>query len=113
MEVFPIIFDVDNKKIGYYKIIISENNPIFVFLFFTVIVCIFAFYIYKGIKEENDKNKELIKRKKDDNYNDENNKEKNNVKNTEKIQNENKIEKLKEIKNDDEKTKLLNNNKIK
>ena len=113
MEVFPIIFDVDNKKIGYYKIIISENNPIFVFLFFTVIGCIFAFYIYKGIKEENDKNKELIKRKKDDNYNDENNKEKNNVKNTEKIQNENKIEKLKEIKNDDEKTKLLNNNKIK
>ena len=108
MEVFPIIFDVDNKKVGYYKMVISESHPTLVFLFFFVIAVIFGFYIYQGIKYENQKKEELIKMKKDDDYNNKNNQENNKEKNSGKIKNEKINESKKEEKDMDESTKLLN-----
>ena len=50
----------------------------------------------------------MIKRKKDDNYNNKNNQENIKEKNIEKIKNQ-KVEKKEETKNMDEKTKLLSN----
>ena len=110
MEIFPLVFDVDNKKIGYYKIQLGENHPIIVFIFFTIVVSIFGIYFYKGLKYEKEQNKELIKRKKDDNYKEENNTKDNNIGKESKNINSNNINEGKDI---NEKTKLINNNENK
>ena len=100
MEVFPLIFDVDNKKIGYYKIKFSENHPIFLFIFFIFAIIIFRYFFLKGLQYQKNQNMELIKKKKDDNYQGDN-KEKKQNKNISQTNN-------KEIKNIDEKTYLKN-----
>lgn len=101
MEVFPLIFDVDNKKIGYYKIKFSENHPIFLFIFFIFAIIIFGYFFLKGLQYQKKQNMELIKKKKDDNYQGDN-KEKKQNKNISQTNNN------KEIKNIDEKTYLKN-----
>ena len=116
MEFFPLIFDVDNKKIGYYKTQLSENHPTIVFIFFTIVISIFGIYFYKGLKYEKEQNKELVKRKKDDNYLEEKNNKENNPENANKknIKKENlDNNNVKEVRDIDEKTKLLNNDEIK
>ena len=72
MEVFPLIFDVDNKKIGYYKMKLSENHPIYLFIFFILIISIFIWGSIRGIQYEKRKNMELIRKKKDDDFKEEN-----------------------------------------
>ena len=67
MEIFPLIFDVDNSKIGYYKIKKSEDHPVIVFLILGVIAIISGWGIYKGNKYEKEKEKELSNNKKSDN----------------------------------------------
>ena len=103
MEVFPLIFDVDNKKIGYYKIKLNESHPVYLFLFFILMIAIFIWGIYKGIQHEKRKNMEVIKKKKDDDFKGENNNEKN-----KKAKNS---KEKKGAKNNDEKAKLNNKNK--
>ena len=88
MEVFPLVFDVDNKKIGSYKIKINENHPVFLFLFFIFAFILFGIFFYKGLQFEKKQNIELIKKKKDDNYQEDNKeKKKNNENQTVKIKN--------------------------
>ena len=77
MEVFPLVFDIDNKRIGYYKVKISDNHPLLLFFIFVFFLALFIYFLNKGFQYEKMKNMELIKRKKDDNYI-ENNKEKEN-----------------------------------
>ena len=79
MEIFPLVFDVDNKKIGYYKIKINENHPVFLFLFFIFAFIIFGIFFFKGLQFEKKKNIELIKKKKDDNYQEDNKEKKKNI----------------------------------
>ena len=105
MEVFPLIFDVDNKKIGYYKIKLNESHPVYLFIFFILMIIIFIWGIYKGIQHEKRKNMEVIKKKKDDDFKGENG---NNNERNKKGQNP---ENKKVLKNNDEKTKLINKNK--
>ena len=69
MELYPLIFDVDNKKIGFYKVEISRDSPIvIIILFLTIfIVMIYSFYRYNQmIKEENKNKKEKEKDSKKD-----------------------------------------------
>ena len=33
MEVYPLVFDVDKKRIGFYKVEISNDHPFILFLF--------------------------------------------------------------------------------
>ena len=77
MEVFPLVFDIDNKRIGYYKVKISDSHPLLLFFIFVFFLALFIYFLNKGFQYEKMKNLELIKRKKDDNYI-ENNKEKEN-----------------------------------
>ena len=105
MEVFPLIFDVDNKKIGYYKIKLNESHPVYLFIFFIIMIIIFIWGIYKGIQNEKRKKLEVIKKKKDDDFkgeNDNNNENNKKVKNPKDKQN---------IKDNEEKAKLINKNK--
>ena len=59
MELYPLIFDVDNKKIGFYKVEISRDSPIvIIILFLTIfIVMIYSFYRYNQMMKEENKNK--------------------------------------------------------
>ena len=81
MEVFPLVFDVDNKKIGSYKIKINENHPVFLFLFFIFAFILFGIFFYKGLQFEKKQNIELIRKKKDDNYQEDNKEKKKNIEN--------------------------------
>ena len=105
MEQFPLIFDVDNKKIGYYKIKLSESHPVYLFIFFIIMIAIFIWGIYKGIQNEKRKKMEVIKKKKDDDFKGEND---NNNKKNKKAKNP---KDKKGVKESDEKTKLINKNK--
>jgi hypothetical protein len=78
MEVFPLVFDIDNKKIGYYKTKVTENSPVFMFIFFVIVISIFGGGFYIGLKHENKQKIELGKLKKDDDYQQ---KEKKNIEN--------------------------------
>ena len=68
MEIYPLVFDVDNQKIGFYKVELSTDHPLILSFFFVVIVIIILITIYRGyqmIKKENEekekKQKEEIK----------------------------------------------------
>jgi len=101
MEVYPFVFDIDNKKIGYYKIKISESHPVFLFLFFILVISIFSWGLYRGTQTEKKQNIEISKEKKDDDYRGEN--KKNNE-----CKNEPQEEKYNKTNNIDERNKLKN-----
>lgn len=101
MEIFPIVFDADNKRIGFYKIKISENHPLLLFFFFIFSISIFGIFFYRGLQIEKVEKLELAKNKKDDDYKKENKKNDKNNTSQKEIINENK--------NNDEKYKLLEN----
>ena len=103
MEVYPLVFDIDNKKIGYYKIKISESHPVFLFLFFILVISIFCWGLYRGLQNEKKQNIEISKEKKDDDYRGENKKNNNNE-----CKNESQEEKYNKTNNIDEKNKLKN-----
>ena len=100
MELFPVVFDLDNNRIGLYKIQLDENHPLFVFIFLILVTSIFGGFFYKGIQIEKKEKLELAKTKKDDDYK----KEKENNDNNEISQKEI----INEKQNIDENTKLLN-----
>ena len=63
MELYPLVFDVDNKRIGFYYVEITGDKPIVLALLFFTIIILSAIFIYRGnkmIKEEDNmkKNKE-------------------------------------------------------
>ena len=68
MELFPVVFDLDNNRIGLYKIQLDENHPLFVFIFLILVTSIFGGFFYKGIQIEKKEKFELAKTKKDDDY---------------------------------------------
>ena len=63
MELYPLVFDVDNKRIGFYYVEITGDKPIVLALLFFTIIILAAIFIYRGnkmVKEEDNmkKNKE-------------------------------------------------------
>ena len=57
MEVYPLVFDVDNKRIGFYKVEISNDHPFILFLFIVGIFAIIFITVYRGrqmLKKENE-----------------------------------------------------------
>ena len=62
MELYPLVFDVDNKKIGFYKVQISRDSPLVIIFLFVTIFTVFIYSLYRGnqmMKEENKKEKEM------------------------------------------------------
>ena len=61
MELYPLVFDVDNKKIGFYKVQISRDSPLVIIFLFVTIFTVFIYSLYRGnqmMKEENKNKKE-------------------------------------------------------
>lgn len=57
MELYPLVFDVDNKRIGFYKVEISNDHPFILFLFIVGIFAIIFITVYRGrqmLKKENE-----------------------------------------------------------
>ena len=57
MEVYPLVFDVDNKRIGFYKVEINNDHPFILLLFIVGIFVIIFITVYRGrqmLKKENE-----------------------------------------------------------
>ena len=52
MELYPMVFDIDNKKIGFYKIEISEDHPVILVLFLMSVFVIVLVGLHLGLKNE-------------------------------------------------------------
>ena len=89
----------------YYKIKLNESHPVYLFIFFVIMMMIFIWGIYKGIQNEKRKKLEVIKKKKDDDFKGEND---NNNENNKKVKNP---KDKKNLNDNDEKAKLINKNK--
>ena len=68
MEVYPLVFDLDNKKIGFYKIKISGDYYIFVSIFLSSIFIIIFMAYFRGLNIL--KNEKLNKEKNEKDNND-------------------------------------------
>ena len=79
MEVYPLVFDLDNKKIGFYKIKISGDYYIFVSIFLSSIFIIIFMAYFRGLNIL--KNEKLNKEKNEKDNNDINVNEKSKLKN--------------------------------
>ena len=61
IELYPVVFDVDYKKIGFYKVQISRDSPLVIIFLFVTIFTVFIYSLYRGnqmMKEENKNKKE-------------------------------------------------------
>ena len=79
MELYPLVFDVDNKKIGFYKVEITKDNIWVILILFLTILVISGYSLYRGTqmkKEEETKNKKEIEKHPKKEINIENEKEK-------------------------------------
>ena len=69
MELYPLIFDVDNRTIGFYKVEIGQDSLfVIIFLFLTIFI-VTIYSIHRGnqmMKEENKNKKEKEKEKEKD-----------------------------------------------
>ena len=66
MELFPTVFDVDNKKIGIYRVKLQENHPIYVFILFFIVIVTLVGYSIKGMINERKMKNEYANKKNDD-----------------------------------------------
>jgi len=68
MEIYPLVFDVDNMKIGFYKVEFNMDHPFLLSFFLIMIIIIMAIAFYRGselLKKENEEKKEKQKEKKE------------------------------------------------
>ena len=68
MEIYPLVFDVDNKKIGFYKVELSTDHPLILTFFFVVVIIIIIITIYRGnqmMKKENEEKEKKQKKEKE------------------------------------------------
>jgi U4/U6 small nuclear ribonucleoprotein SNU13 len=66
MEIYPLVFDVDNQKIGFYKVELSTDHPLILSFFFVVIVIIISITIYRGYQMMKKENEEKEKKQKEE-----------------------------------------------
>ena len=68
MELYPLVFDADNKRIGFYYVEITGDKPIVLSLLFFTVIILAGIFIYRGnkmVKEENMKKEKENKEKKE------------------------------------------------
>ena len=54
MELYPLVFDVDNKRIGFYKVEISQDYlSVIIFLFLTIFI-VAGISIYRDYQMKNE-----------------------------------------------------------
>jgi hypothetical protein len=66
MEIYPLVFDVDNKKIGFYKVELSTDHPLILTFFFVVVIIIIIITIYRGNQMMKKENEEKEKKQKEE-----------------------------------------------
>ena len=66
MEIYPLVFDVDNKKIGFYKVELSTDHPLILTFFFVVVILIIIITIYRGNQMMKKENEEKEKKQKEE-----------------------------------------------
>ena len=66
MEIYPLVFDVDNQKIGFYKVELSTDHPLILTFFFVVVIIIIIITIYRGNQMMKKENEEKEKKQKEE-----------------------------------------------
>ena len=87
MDVYPLVFDADNKRIGFYKVELSQEHPLILSFFIVTIIIIILVSVYRGRqllkkeKEEREKEQKDLNNIKDKNIKDISNNDDNNINN--------------------------------
>ena len=87
MELYPLVFDVDNKRVGFYTVELSQEHPFILSFFIVTVIIIILMSVYrerqllKKEKEEREKEQKDLNDIKDKNIKDISNNDDNNINN--------------------------------